>query len=103
MKRQNEMMASFAMAHREFMSNLESSIGLLEKDIDETVEMESLCTDEWCMATEHNLDELTKMIYSISEPRWITDEDSRRISNLRRRIHDLYARYRSVRPVEACC
>ncbi|WP_051553433.1 hypothetical protein [Desulfobulbus elongatus] len=103
MKRQNEMMESFVMAHREFMGNLERSIRLLEEDIDETAEMETICTDEWCLATEHNLDEVAKMIYSISEPRWLTEEDSRRIGDLRRSVHDLYARYRNVRSAVPCC
>jgi hypothetical protein len=103
MKRQNEMVESFVMSHREFMSNLERSVHLLEDDIRETSEMGDLCTDEWCLATEHNLDELAKVIYSISEPRWISNEDSRRISNLRRSVHDLYAKYRCMPSSVACC
>jgi hypothetical protein len=42
------------------------------------------------------LDELAKFIYAISEPRWISDEDSKTLSNLRRKVHDLYAKYKSV-------
>jgi len=103
MKRQNEMMESFTMAHREFIRNLERSIRLLEEDIKETAEMETICTDEWCLATEHTLDELTKLIYSISEPRWVTDEDSRKIKDLRKKTHDLYAKYKSVSNKVACC
>ena len=103
MKRQNEMMESFVMAHHEFITNLERSIRLLEEDINETAEMETICTDEWCVATEHTLDELSKMIYSISEPRWVTDEDSRKIKDLRKKTHDLYAKYRSVSSKAACC
>jgi len=103
MKRQNEMMESFVMAHREFITNLERSIRLLEEDINETAEMETICTDEWCLATEHTLDELSKMIYSISEPRWVTNEDSRKIKDLRKKTHDLYAKYRSVSSKVACC
>lgn len=103
MKRQNEMMESFIMAHREFVGSLEESIRLLEADINETAEMETICTDEWCLATEHNLDELAKSIYSISEPRWATEEDSRKIKHLRETVHDLYAKYRSVSREAACC
>lgn len=58
--------------------------------------MQKICTDEWCQATESYLYELAKMIYSISEPRWLTGEDSARIRGLRGRIHDLYARYRGT-------
>ncbi len=97
MQRQKQMEESFLKAHREFMDNLGESIELLEQDIEETAEMEKICTDEWCQATETNLDELSKLVYSISEPRWLTSEDSKFISGLRRRVHDLYAQYRSMK------
>ncbi len=103
MKRQSEMMESFAMAHRQFVNNLERSTHLLEADIKEAGEMGEICTDEWCLATEHTLDELTKMIYSISEPRWASDTDSLKIKNLRKSVHDLYAKYRMVTDKVACC
>jgi hypothetical protein len=97
MKRQNEMMESFMLSHREFMNNLEKSIHILDQEIDEGKEMTEICTDEWCLAVEHAIDELANMIYSISEPRWVTPDDSATIKNLRHKIHDLYARYKGVR------
>jgi len=97
MKRQNEMVESFLIAHREFMTSLENSLALIEEDINEAAEIEEICTGEWCSATESTLDELAKFIYSISEPRWIPDEDSKTLQNLRRKVHDLYAEYKSVR------
>lgn len=96
MKRQNEMMESFMTGHREFMKNLERSTQLLEQDIAETAEMGQICTDEWCLATEHTLDELANMIFSISEPRWADGADSEKIKSLRHKVHDLYAKYKSV-------
>lgn len=96
MKRQNEMMESFMFGHREFMKNLERSTHLLEQDINEAAEMGAICTDEWCLATEHTLDDLANMIFSISEPRWAAQEDSQKIKNLRHSVHDLYAKYKSV-------
>jgi hypothetical protein len=36
------------------------------------------------------------MIFSISEPRWLKNEDSKRIRQLRERIHDLYAQYKGT-------
>ena len=96
MKRQNEMVDSFLIAHREFMTSLENSLALIEEEINEAAEIEEICTGEWCSATESTLDELAKFIYSISEPRWIPDEDSKTLSNLRRKVHDLYAKYKSV-------
>lgn len=97
MKRQVEMENIMLLAHREFMTNLVKSLDLVGKDIDEAGEMTHICTDEWCLATEGVLDELAKLIFGISEPRWLSGEDSKKISNLRHRIHDLYARYKAVK------
>ncbi len=96
MQRQIEMENTMLRAHREFMENLDKSLDLLDKDINEASEMTHICTDEWCRSTESVLDELAKLIYSLSEPRWLKDEDSKKISGLRCRVHDLYARYRSM-------
>jgi hypothetical protein len=97
MKRQIEMEELMLRAHREFMEHLEKSLGLLVKDIDEAGEMEHICTKEWCLATESVLDELAKIIFAISEPRWLSKEDSKKISALRHRIHDMYAQYKAVK------
>ncbi len=97
MKRQVEMEEIMLRAHREFMCNLERSLDLVAQDIDESGKMAHICTDEWCRATESVLDELAKIIYSISEPRWLSKEDSKEISDLRHGIHDLYARYKTVK------
>lgn len=97
MKRQVAMEETMLRAHREFMANLEQSLDLLEKDLAEAGEMSTICTDEWCMSTEGVLDELTKLIFSISEPRWLTRDDSRKLRALRHRAHDLYAQYKALK------
>lgn len=97
MKRQVEMEATMLRAHQDFLCNLDKSLNLVAQDIEEAGAMTHACTDEWCRATEGVLDELAKIIYSISEPRWLTKKDSKEISDLRHRIHDLYARYKAVR------
>ena len=97
MQRQVEMEEIMLLAHREFMANLDKSLSLLAQDIAEAGEMAQICTDEWCLATENVLDELAKVIFAISEPRWLSKEDSKKISDLRHRVHDLYARYKAVK------
>jgi hypothetical protein len=97
MERQKKMEESFLLTHREFVKNLADSIKILQDDLTETTEMERICTDEWCLATESTLDEVAKMVFSISEPRWCSDADSRRIVDLRHQVHDLYAKYKNVR------
>jgi hypothetical protein len=42
------------------------------------------------------MDELGNALFSISEPRWSSDEDSGKIKELKHRLHDLYAKYKSV-------
>jgi hypothetical protein len=86
------------MAHNEFMSGLKNSLEILDRQIDEATEMISICTDEWCQATENYIDDLHKYVYSISEPRWLSADDSAKISRLRNRIRDLYVKFLQARP-----
>jgi hypothetical protein len=94
MKTQKEMVESFQMAHRDYMKNLAICLDQIEKDFEESREIDEVCTGEWCRAIELSLDEFAKELYSISEPRWAADDYSRTLRNMRRRLHDLYARYR---------
>lgn len=97
MQRQVDMENSMLLAHREFVTNLDKSLDMLDRDIDEAEEMTHICTDEWCLATEDVIDELHKCIYSISEPRWSSKEDSENIRRLRNRVKGIYLKYKSVR------
>lgn len=96
MKRQREMVESFQMAHRDFMKGLDSSFKIIERDLAETAEFDAQCTGEWCRTMENTIDELAKIVYSISEPRWLTDQDSTHIRDMRLRIHDLYAKFKGI-------
>ena len=96
MKLQKEMADSFLANHREFMTNLDKSLDLIEHDLDEARDIDKICTGEWCQAVETTFDELAKYLYSISEPRWVSDSDSKKLSGMRHRLHDLYAKYKSV-------
>ena len=79
-----------------YVEALEKSLDMIENDIEEAKEMAGVCTNEWCNATEHVLDELGNALFSISEPRWSSDEDSKRIKALKRRLYDIYVNYRGV-------
>jgi len=72
---------------------MEESLDMLEKEIDEAADMSEICTAEWCEATEHVVDELNNSLFSIREPRWSSEEDSKK---LKRRVHDLYAKYKAT-------
>ena len=81
---------------RQFVNNLEKPVDLVEKQLNEAAEIPEICTSEWCQATEHVLDELGNFLYSISEPRGASEEDSKRLKKLKQRLHDLYAQYKST-------
>lgn len=96
MKSQKEMVNAFQMEHRDYIKNLVVCLDELEKDIEASREIDTVCLGEWCRAIEVSLDEIAKDLYSISEPRWVADDYSRTLRNSRRRLHDLYAKYRSI-------
>jgi hypothetical protein len=65
-------------AWRIYTAALEKSLDKLEQDINEASEMSDTCTGEWCAATEHVIDELGNALFSISEPRWSDESDSKK-------------------------
>jgi hypothetical protein len=79
-----------------FVNNLEKSLDLLEKEIDFTSRMQDACTAEWCQLTEQTFDEISNALFSISEPSWASDEDSKKLKALRRKVHDVYAKYKAA-------
>lgn len=83
-------------AWRTYMNALEESIHSLELQLDEAAEMAGICSGEWCEAIEHVIDELGNSLFSISEPRWTSQEDSKKLKRLKRRLYDLYANYRET-------
>lgn len=92
----NEVGSEMEMAWGVFAQSLEKSIRLLDADIKEAKHMASKCTDEWCAATEHVIDELSNALFSISEPRWSEATVSKKIKELKHHVHDLYSDYRQV-------
>lgn len=81
---------------RVFVNSLQKGLDILEEDIDEAAKMADACTAEWCQAIEHVIDELSNSLFSISEPSWSSDEDSKKIKELRRKLHDLYVKYKAT-------
>ena len=88
--------AKITEAWRNQIKSLEESLDILERGIDEAVGMTEVCTSEWCVATEHVMDELANRMFSISEPAWSSEEDSKRLKTLKRRLHDVYSKYKGV-------
>jgi hypothetical protein len=92
----DEIQTEMTQAWETYLNALENSLNILERDIEEAKNMAGVCTDEWCEATKHVFDEIGNALFSISEPRWSTPEDSQRIKTLKRRLYDLYVNYKGV-------
>jgi len=97
MKMQKEMVESFQMSHRGYMKNLNDCLKKIESDFEEARQIDDVCTGEWCRAIELSLDEMAKDLYTISEPRWVADDYSRTLRNMRRRVRELYGKYHGMR------
>ncbi len=89
-------LASFDRGWSAYVEGLEEALDGLEADLDEAADMAGICTDEWCDATEHVIDELHKAVYSLSEPPFTGQDVSQRIKALRRKIHGLYQKYKAA-------
>ena len=96
MRKQKEMVESFQLNHKDFMTNLNSSLKALDHHISEAQEIDSICTGEWCRAIERDIDDLSNSIYSLSEPRWSCAGHSKKIKKMRDRLHDIYLKYKGI-------
>jgi hypothetical protein len=79
-----------------FLVNLEKALESIEKEVDNTSKNLDTCTQEWCQATEYALDEVSNSLFSISEPSLSSKEDTQKLKALKRRVHDIYAKYKST-------
>ncbi len=95
---QSDVYDTFSKSWKVYIQGMEESLHKLEKDIDEAAEMSDKCTSEWCTATEHVIDELANSLFSIHEPRFSDKEDSQKIRSMKKKVHELYAKYKSVAP-----
>lgn len=84
-------------AWKGFIDNLGKSIQMLDEKLTEAENMSSQVTGEWARAIEHVIDDLSNFVFSISEPRGASEEYSKKIGNLRKRLHDHYARFKSIK------
>ena len=92
----DEIQQEMAQAWSTYIAGLGKSLNIIEKQLNEAKEMASVCTGEWCEATEHVFDEIGNALFSISEPRWASDDDSKKLKLLKRRLYDLYVNYKGV-------
>jgi hypothetical protein len=75
---------------RYFGNAMEGSCESLERELEEVNSLRCACGGEWQLSAEHTADMLENDLYSISEPRWGSEEESRWLKNLRCRLHRFY-------------
>jgi hypothetical protein len=79
-----------------YLDNLDASLTSLEKHIEETGKKTEYCTEDWCFATEHVLEDLVHTLFTLHVPKTATVEDEHRLANLKKRVQNLYAQFKSV-------
>lgn len=85
-----------AEAWSQYLNSLYEGVERLQRLVTDVEEMRQVCSDEWCETTECLLGELTVAVFAISEPHWAPPEESRKIKDLKKKLHDLHARHRSI-------
>ena len=89
---ESDTMASWAA----YLSTLEQALHQMEKSIENSISVPSVCTNEWCESVEEVIDELTDAIYSLNVPRWADKEQIERVKTLKKKARDIYAKYTQV-------
>jgi hypothetical protein len=64
-----EIQQDYLNAWRNYLDSLDLAIKKLDTDIKAASEMARVCTDEWCEATEHVIDELSNALFDGHERR----------------------------------
>jgi hypothetical protein len=83
-------------AWSQYLNSLHEGVERLQRLVTDVEEMRQVCSDEWCETTECLLGELTVAVFAISEPHWTAPEESRKIKDLKKKLHDLHARHSSI-------
>jgi hypothetical protein len=73
-----------------FADSLHESLIRLEEMVNDVSDLRGVCHDEWCEANECLLDQASIAAFAISEPHWASPEDSKKLKELKKRIHDLF-------------
>ncbi|MFZ2447036.1 MAG: hypothetical protein WAW37_11815 [Syntrophobacteraceae bacterium] len=80
---------------RAFSDSMHESLSRLEEIVNDIADMRGVCRDEWCEMNECMLGEATVSAFAISEPHFAPEEDSKKLKELKKRIHDLH---RNLKP-----
>ncbi len=87
---------NYSEAWHTWMDGLEETLDEVHECLNQARDVQEVCTDEWCEATDTLLDDLHHVLFSISEPGWTSEEDSRKIRDLRKRVRKAYERFEEI-------
>jgi hypothetical protein len=93
---QSDSQAAAIEAWSQYLNSLVEGVERLQRLVADVEDMRQVCSDEWCDTTECLLGELTVAVFAISEPHWTSTEESRKIKDLKKKLHDLHARHRGI-------
>ncbi len=83
-------------AQKEFLEQIEDAINRLEAEIKEASEVEHAGRADWERSIGGYIDELHRVIFSLAEPRYGSEEDHKKIADLRQKLKDLYADFKNM-------
>ena len=91
-----ELQEALVGAQKEFIEQIEEAINRLESEIKEASEVEHAGHKEWQRSIGGYIDELNRVIFSIAEPRYGSEEDHKKIADLRRKVKELYEDFKNM-------
>ncbi len=91
-----ELQETLVGAQIEFVEQMEKAINRLEAQIKEASEVEHAGHAEWERSIGGYIDELCRVIFSMAEPRYGSEEAHKKIAALRKRLKDLYVDFRDM-------
>ncbi len=83
-------------AQKDFINQLEEALSRLEEEIKEASEVEHAGRAEWERSIGGYIDELHRVIFSLAEPRYGSEEEHKKIAELRKKLKDLYADFKNM-------
>ncbi len=83
-------------AQKGFVQQIEEAIERLEEEIKEASSVEHGGHPEWVRSIGGYIDELHRVVFSIAEPRYGSEEDHKKIANIRKKLKDLYADFKNM-------
>lgn len=87
---------NYSKAWQAWLDGLDETLEEVDECLEQASDVQEICTDEWCEATDTLLDDLNHVLFSISEPKWTSQEDSQKIKDLRKRARKLYERFETI-------